>query len=60
MNITTTVCNDRRGLEFSNTPFPTSLRDSVKRGEFLGQPCYDWIDAKGAREYAYRVEWNVG
>ncbi len=47
-----TLC---RGLEFSNTPFPISLRDSVERGELFGVPTFEWLPAKARRDYIYKL-----
>ena len=47
-----TLC---RGVEFTNTPFPSSLRDSVERGTLFDTPTYAWLDARASRNFVYSV-----
>lgn len=44
-----------RGMEFSNSPFPISLRDSVNLGHFHGEPTFRWLPARGALEFKYSI-----
>ena len=36
-----------RGMEFTNTPFPVSLREAVDMGRFQGEKTFRWLTAKG-------------
>jgi hypothetical protein len=42
-----------RGMEFTNTPFPTGLRAAVDLHTFQGQPTYRWLPAKGRVDLEY-------
>ena len=44
-----------RGMEFSNTPFPSGLRKAVDRGRFQGQPTYRWLAAREKIAYDYAI-----
>lgn len=44
-----------RGMEFANTPFPTSLREQVARGAMHGDPTYAWLPARGKIRVDYRA-----
>ncbi len=44
-----------RGMEFTNTPFPTGLRKSVDMGTFQGQPTFRWLPALGSATYDYAI-----
>lgn len=44
-----------RGMEFSNTPFPGSLRKVVTMGQFHHLPTYRWLPAKGKVEMKYSI-----
>jgi hypothetical protein len=44
-----------RGMEFANTPFPVSLRESVDRGRFHATPTFAWLPARGRVTIAYRI-----
>ena len=47
-----------RGMEFANTPFPTSLRDAVERGSLFGTRTFDWLPARGSRTYRYALTYQ--
>lgn len=44
-----------RGMEFTNTPFPVSLREAVDMGEFQGEKTFRWLTAKGKYEVEYDI-----
>ncbi len=44
-----------RGMEFANTPFPTSVRNAVDRGTFQGQRTYRWLPASGTLTFEYWI-----
>lgn len=44
-----------RGMEFANTPFPISLRESVERGALFDTPTFDWLGARETRTFSYRI-----
>ncbi len=44
-----------RGMEFTNTPFPVSLREAVDRGAFQGERTYRWLPARGKAATAFTV-----
>ena len=48
-----------RGLEFSSYAFATSRRDNVARGELLGQPCFEWLDAHEERATTFYLTLQV-
>lgn len=44
-----------RGMEFSNTPYPIGLRQSVSLGKLFGVSTYDWLPALGTRTMEYSI-----
>lgn len=44
-----------RGMEFSNTPYPIGLRQSVSLGRLFGAPTYDWLPALGTRTLDFSI-----
>lgn len=44
-----------RGIEFANTPFPTTLEQSVALGKLHGERTYGWLPARGSFRTSYRV-----
>ncbi|MCX7004354.1 MAG: hypothetical protein NTV22_13925 [bacterium] len=44
-----------RGMEFANTPFPTSVRNAVDRGTFHGERTYRWLPARGTLTFEYWI-----
>lgn len=44
-----------RGMEFSNTPFPVTLRQMVEMNKFQGQPTYRWLAAKSMAQFDYDI-----
>jgi hypothetical protein len=44
-----------RGMEFSNTPFPTGLRRAVETAKFHGQPTYRWLPARSVVTIEYAI-----
>lgn len=48
-------CELTRGMEFTNTPFPTSLQDAAARGRFQGLPTVRWLPARGRLTIHYAI-----
>jgi hypothetical protein len=44
-----------RGMEFANTPFPMSLRQSVDMRTFHGLPTYRWLPARGEATFEFDI-----
>lgn len=44
-----------RGMEFANTPFPTSLQEQVARGRMHGDATFAWLPARATLRVDYRI-----
>ena len=44
-----------RGMEFTNTPFPVSLREALTMGTFQNEATYRWLPARGTTSVEYDI-----